>query len=171
MLYLIYNLFLHNENKNEFVVQVKCQQKNVEQTNQISQNGLEDFWIKAAVWNTLLTFLALVNTKFLAEVFCLKDWKIGMNKIIRTNNCSNKLITSNSFLTIVMHTNLGDLLFSDSEPDLTSPCIQLLDGEMFLLHHGQRSIMGKLCKDLGDIRTPLIQKLSLSPFLLFLHLF
>lgn len=43
MLYLIYNLFLHNENKNEFVVQVKCQQKNVEQTNQISQNGLEDF--------------------------------------------------------------------------------------------------------------------------------
>lgn len=69
-----------------------------------------------------------------------------------------------------MHTNLGDLLFSDGEPDLTSPCIQLLNGEMFLLHHGQRSIMGKLCEDLGDIRTPLIQRLSLSPFLLFLHL-
>lgn len=71
----------------------------------------------------------------------------------------------------MLHTNLGDLLLSDGEPDLPSPCVQLLDGEMFLLHDGQWSIMGKLCKDLGDIRTAIIQEFSLSSFLLFLHLF
>jgi len=71
----------------------------------------------------------------------------------------------------VVRSDLGDLLLGDGEPDLTSPRIQLLDGEMLLLHGGQRSIVGELCEDLGDVRTPVVQKVSLAPFLLSLHFF
>lgn len=81
-----------------------------------------------------------------------------------------KFLSTSLFISIV-HTNLGDLLLSDGQPDFPSTCVQLLDGEVFLLHYGYRSIVGKLCEDLGDVRTPLVQKVSLSAFLLFLHLF
>lgn len=57
----------------------------------------------------------------------------------------------------ITNAHLGDLLLSDGEPDLPSPCIQLLNSEMFFLDCGQWSIMGKLCKDFGGIGLTLIQ--------------
>lgn len=67
--------------------------------------------------------------------------------------------------------HLGDLLLSDGEPDLAAPCIQLLNSEMFFLACRQRSIVGKLRKDFGDVGMALVQQITLSTFLLFLHLF
>lgn len=84
---------------------------------------------------------------------------------------SSAFIFDHFFFISVMHTNLGDLLFGNGQPDLTPPCVQLLNGQMFLLHHGQWCIMGELGEDLGDVRAPLFQKLSLPTFLLLLHLF
>lgn len=50
---------------------------------------------------------------------------------------------------------LGVLLLGDGEPDFSSSGIQLLDGQVFLLQHGQRGIMGELSEDLGDVGTTL----------------
>lgn len=71
----------------------------------------------------------------------------------------------------MVHSDLGNFLFGDGEPDLTPPRIQLLDREMLLLHGGQRGVVGKLCKDLVNIRTAVIQKVSLSPLLFLLYFF
>lgn len=45
-----------------------------------------------------------------------------------------KFLSTSLFIRLV-HTNLGNLLLSDGQPDFSSTCVQLLDGEVFLLHY------------------------------------
>lgn len=115
------------------------------------------------------TFLALVSIRFLADVFCLMDWKIEKKDnqdwkyLVKIQKCVRKY-------TWITGAHLGNLLLSDGKPDLPPPCIQLLNSEMFFLAHRQQSIMRKLCKDFGDVGMPLVQQILLATFLLFLHL-
>jgi len=67
--------------------------------------------------------------------------------------------------------DLWYLLLGDGEPHLAAARVQLFHGQVLLLHHGQRCIMGELGEHLVDVRTPLVQEVPpLSALLLFLHL-
>ena len=60
-------------------------------------------------------------------------------------------------------TYLGVFLFGDGVPDLPPAGVQLLNGQVLLLGHGQRGIVGELCKDFGEVGAPFAGEI-LPPF-------